>query len=166
MIMESFIGRIYLKIKTSYFYQIRNFTPNMIPVSTAISDPAWYRPKDGEEYYIDKRGVVNGLRYEPLIVQREGTHKCPCECPDLAPACPTMQEYKQLLYSLVDKEKTLKAFEHCANKFKKELNFKEEPIICLMVYEAPSNLCSERIALQQFFQCQELQIKGDNNGTN
>ncbi len=147
-----------IKIYTSYFYQIRNFTPNMIPVSTAVSDPAWYRPKDGEEYYIDKNGVVNGLRYEPLIVQREAQNcLCPCQDKSQAPACPTMAEYEYLLNTLVDKEKTLKAFEYCLNKFKKELNFKEEPIICLMVYEAPSNLCSERIALQRFFNCKELE---------
>lgn len=135
---------------------IRNFTPNIIPVSTALSDPVWYRPPQGKEYYIDKRGIVCGLRYEPLIVQLHGQSGCPCEERDPA-NCECMREYKQLLYSLVDKEKTLKAFEYCANKFKKELNFKEEPIICLMVYEAPSNLCSERTALQEFFNCEELE---------
>ena len=160
-----------MKIYTSYFYQIRNFTPNFIPVSTCLSDPAWYRPPENKEYYIDKRGIVCGLRYEPLIVQRYCTKSCIGErsiCPFAIGDynCELMPEYEQLLYYSVDKEKTLKAFEHCLNKFKKELNFKEEPIICLMVYEAPSNLCSERIALQRFFQCQELQIKGDNNGTN
>ncbi len=128
----------------------------MIPVSTAISDPAWYRPRNGEEYYIDKRGIVCGLRYEPLIVQLHGQGGCPCEERDPA-NCECMREYKQLLDSLVDKEKTLKAFEYCANKFQKELGFKEEPIICLMVYEAPSNLCSERAALQEFFNCEELE---------
>ena len=137
---------------------IRNFTPNIIPVSTALSDPVWYRPPQGKEYYIDKRGVICGLRYEPLIVQRQATMMCPCENRMQAPACPTMIEYEQLLYSLVDKEKTLKAFEYCCNKFKKELDLKEEPIICLIVYEAPTNPCSERIALQHFFQCTELQI--------
>ena len=145
-----------MKIVTSYFYQIRNFTPNIIPVSTALSDPAWYRPPKGKEYYIDKRGIICGLRYEPLIVQRYGTHGCPCDTKDLAGTCTTMIEYEQLLFSLVDKEKTLKAFEYCTNKFKKELNLKEEPIICLMVYEAPTNPCSERAALQRFFNCKEL----------
>ena len=139
-----------MNIVTSYFYQIRNFTPNIIPVSTALSDPAWYRPPEGKEYYIDKRGIVCGLRYEPLIVQRYGEHICPCESKDLAPACPTMIEYKQLLFSLVDKEKTLKAFEYCCNKFNADT-------IALMVYEAPNNPCSERAALQKFFNCKELE---------
>ena len=26
-------------VRTSYFYQIRNFTRNMIPISTAVWDP-------------------------------------------------------------------------------------------------------------------------------
>ena len=147
-----------MKIYTSYFYQIRNFKPNMIPVSTAISDPAWYRPPANKEYYIDKRGIICGLRYEPLIVQLQGTHGCPCENRELAPNCPTMIEYKHLLQSLVDKEKTLKAFEYCCNKFNADT-------IVLIVYETPKNLCSERWALQEFFGCEELKYPiGENYG--
>lgn len=140
-----------ISIYTSYFYQIRYFTPNIIPVSTALSDPVWYRPPQGKEYYIDKRGVVNGLRYEPLIVQKYGVHTCPCEHKDQAPFCPTMIEYENLLKSLVDKEKTLKAFEFCCNKFNADT-------IALIVYEAPDNPCSERQVLQKFFDCKELKI--------
>ena len=145
-----------MKIATSYFYQIRHFKEWMIPVSTALSDPDWYRPESGVEYFYDKRGVVNGLRYEPLIVQREGSHMCPCEDRSQAPYCPTMLEYEQLLNSLVDKERTLKAFEYCANKFQREMGFKPEPIIVLIVYEVPTNPCSERWALQRYFNCKEL----------
>lgn len=145
-----------MKIATSYFYQIRNFKPWMIPVSTALSDPQWYRPPEGKEYYIDKRGVVCGLRYEPLIVQHQGTCECPCASRDeLRGCCRTMEEYKSLLLDL-DFNKINKAFEFCANKFQKELGFKEEPVIVLMVYETPQNLCSERKALQEVFDCKEL----------
>lgn len=141
-------------IYTSYFYQIRNFTPNIIPVSTALSDPAWYRPPEGKEYYIDKRGIICGLRYEPLIVQNMAS---PCVgATDICAMrlledyqCPFLSDYEQLLFSLVDKEKTLKAFEYCCNKFNADT-------IALMVYETPSNPCSERTALQHFFQCEEL----------
>ena len=126
----------------------------MIPVSTCLSDPAWYKPKDGEEYYIDKRGVVCGLRYEPLIVQKAGTQGCPgpkyCQYALSQTPCPTAAEYNQLLYSLVNKEKTLKAFEYCCNKFNADT-------IVLIVYEAPNNPCSERYALQKFFNCKELE---------
>ena len=137
-----------MQIYTSYFYQIRNFTSNIIPVSTAMSDPIWYRPPQDKEYYIDKRGIICGLRYEPLIVQCQGTHICPCEDKSSAPFCPTMKEYYELLCSFVDKEKTLKAFEFCCNKFNADT-------IALIVYEAPTNPCSERWALQKFFNCTE-----------
>jgi hypothetical protein len=139
-----------MQIKTSYFYQIRNFTPNLIPVSVCLSDPEWYKPKNGKEYFIDKNGVINGLRYEPLIVQKWGTCSCPCEDRTGAPACSTMMEYEQLLNTLVDKEKTLKAFEFCLNKFNADT-------IVLIVYETPTNPCSERYALQRFFNCKELE---------
>ena len=146
-----------MKIATSYFYQIRNFKPWMIPVSTAISDPFWYQCADGE-YYIDKRGVVNGLRYEPLIVQGQLHCECPCARKDeLKGDCSFAKNYELLLEFAVDKERTLKAFNFCADKFTRELNLKEEPIIVLMVYEACSNPCSERYALQKFFNCKELE---------
>ena len=127
----------------------------MVPVSTAISDPIWYRPPENKEYYIDKRGIVCGLRYEPLIVQRYGTKECIGEhsiCPYASTnySCELMQEYEQLLYSFVDKEKTLKAFEYCLNKFNADT-------IVLIVHEAPNNPCSERYALQKFFNCKELE---------
>ena len=142
-----------MRIATSYFYQIRNFKTNMLPVSVCLSDPAWYRPPEGQEYYIDKRGIVCGLRYEPLIVQNMVS---PCIGAEEICAmrlwenykCPFLSEYEQALYSFVDKEKTLKAFEFCCNKFKADT-------IALIVYEAPINPCSERWALQKFFNCEE-----------
>ena len=113
-----------MQIATSYFYQIRHFTPNMIPVSTCLSDPVWYRPPAGKEYYIDKNGVVCGLRYEPLIVQP--TWGCPCQFQGEGnPHCDFLREYRRNLYG-IDKEKTLKAFQYCADKFSKEL------IICFI----------------------------------
>ena len=131
----------------------------MIPVSTAMSDPVWYQPPEGKEYFVDKRGIICGLRYEPLIVQKEGTHYCPCESKDQAPACPTMLEYRQLLEK-VDFNRTIKAFEYCANKFYLPFD-DDEPVIVLMVYETPDNPCSERKALQDYFtshgwECKEL----------
>lgn len=139
-----------VQIATSYFYQIRNFKRNMLPVSVCLSDPEWYRPPEDQEYYIDKRGVICGLRYEPLIVQRECAMMCPCNEKHLAPACPTMIEYEAALNTFVDKERTLKAFEYCADKFNTDT-------IVLIVYETPKNLCSERYALQRFFNCKELE---------
>ena len=52
-----------MKVYTSYFYKIRFFKPNMIPISTAIWDPKWYHQNQGSDHwFIDKNGVINGLR--------------------------------------------------------------------------------------------------------
>lgn len=145
-----------MNIYTSYFYQIRNFKQNMIPVSTALSDPIWYRPPEGQEYFFDKRGIINGLRYEPLIVQKYGTHYCPCEDKNIFQGhCSTMQEYELLLETIVNFNEMIKGFKYCLNKFNKD-------IIVLMVYETPQNPCSERKVLQQYFnkhgiECEELE---------
>jgi len=141
-----------MKIYTSYFYQIRNFKQNMIPVSTALSDPKWFKPPTEKEYYIDKRGIICGLRYEPLIVQSQGTHYCPCEEKEILKGnCPIMQEYRQLLET-IDFDKMIKAFEFCLNKFNKDT-------IVLIVYEAPNNPCSERKSLQEYFNNHEIECK-------
>ena len=141
-----------MKIATSYFYQIRNFKSWMIPVSTCLSDPNWYRPPIGKEYYIDKRGIICGLRYEPLIIQSKGIHYCPCEEKEILKGnCPTMQEYRQLLET-INFNKMIKAFEFCLNKFNKDT-------IVLMVYEAPNNPCSERKYLQEYFCSQGINCK-------
>lgn len=145
-----------MQIKTSYFYQIRNFKPWMIPISTAIGDPDWYKPPAGKEWFIDKRGVINGLKYKPLIVQYDCNMLCPiCEEKDIVKGnCSTMHEYRKAL-DTIDKNAMHKAFEHCINYFK--LPFDDnEPMIVLMVHEAPQNPCSERIALQDYFKCEEL----------
>lgn len=158
-----------MKIATSYFYQIRNFKPHMIPVSTALGDPMWYVPPVGQEYFIDKRGIICGLRYEPLIAQRYSNLECVgslttcgiADTKDKNYQCAVMQEYRQLLEDKVDFDRTIKAFQYCADKFYRPFD-DEEPIIVLMVYEAPSNLCSERWALQDYFiqhgwECKELE---------
>ena len=140
------------KIYTSYFYQIRNFKQNMIPVSTALSDPIWFRPPDGQEYYIDKRGIICGLRYEPLIVQSMGVYTCPCKEKNvLKGSCPTMQEYTQLLET-IDFDKMIWSFNYCLNKFNKDT-------IVLIVYEAPNNACSERKSLQEYFNSHKIECK-------
>ena len=149
-----------MKIATSYFYQIRNFKPWMIPVSTAVSDPAWFRPPAGQEYYIDKRGIICGLRYEPLIVQRNLSCICPCELHRSDKLCDFLLLYRQELET-VDFDKMITGFQYCANKFARPFD-DEEPTIVLIVYETPNNLCSERIMLQNYFnahgqECKELE---------
>lgn len=88
-------------LKTSYFYQIRNFKPYQIPLSTAISDPAWYHPKNGE-YYVDKNGVINGLRIGMLQPQRSLGFLCGGKtCMQQPDSCRFLRAYYDQLCLLV-----------------------------------------------------------------
>lgn len=93
-----------MKILTSYFYQIRNFKPYQIPLSTAISDPAWYHPKNGD-YYVDKNGVINGLRIGMLQPQRSLGFLCGGKtCTQQPDSCRFLRAYYDqlcLLYILI-----------------------------------------------------------------
>lgn len=150
-----------MKVRISYFYQIRNFKTNMIPMSTALSDPAWYHDwKDADYVFKDKRGILNGLRLRPIIVQQtEGEHHCPCEDKDPT-KCPFVKTYEQNL-ELIDFEKMMKGIEEFCKDYCRTEQITEEPIAVLMVYEAPNNPCSERHSLIKYFNkhgvdCKEL----------
>jgi len=150
-----------MKVRLSYFYQIRNFKPNMIPMSTAMSDPAWYHDfKDQDHIFTDKRGILNGLRLRPIIVQdQSGEHQCPCETRDSS-NCPLAKNYEFAL-EMVDFPKMMKGIEAFCTDYCIRNNIKEEPIAVLMVYEAPNNPCSERYPLIEYFnrhgvECKEL----------
>lgn len=148
-------------IRTSYFYHIRHFLPNMIPVSTCISDPAYYHDGKGKNHiYYDKRGIINGIRFEYMIVQQNIMNsRCPCLEEDPV-ICPFLKEYKKELDKL-DFNYIMERLNWLAEYRKSVDKFEGEPIIVLMVYEAYYNPCSERKPIQQLFQehgieCKEL----------
>lgn len=150
-----------MKIRTSYFYQIRNFKRNMIPVSTAMWDPQWFHDNKGHQYiYVDKRGIINGLRLTPIIVQGNTIHACPCY--DKHPeSCLAMQEYRQELEK-IDFNKLIKGLENYCKRYQELNHINEEIIIVLIVYETPRNPCSERASLIDYFnshgvECKELE---------
>lgn len=145
-----------MKIYTSYFYQVRFFRPNQIPISTALGDPKWFHLNNGNDFkFIDKNGVINGLRatfLSPGITCHNLCHGRPCEfTPD---KCNFLIEYKKQIFAL-DKEWAFGQFESLGSKMKEILKFDEEPEIILLVHEAPTNECSERKVLQDFFNCSE-----------
>lgn len=152
-------------IRISYFYQIRNFKRNMIPVSTTIWDPAWYHNFTQDYNYIfkDKRNILNGLRCEAIIEQgrhsNHGLDICPCDKKEYK-TCSFLQQYRNNLEN-IDFNKMIIDMQNFANKYKQNENIDEEIILVLIVYETPSNPCSERRALQDYFtlhgwECKEL----------
>ena len=151
-----------MQVRISYFYQIRNFKKNMIPMSTAMSDPDWYHDWQGNDHtFIDRRGILNGLRLRPIIVQEHnGGVSCPCEHRDWT-RCPLAKSYQEHLEQ-IDFDKMMKGISDFCEMYAKQENLKEEPIAVLIVYEAPNNPCSERGALIDYFNnhgvdCKELE---------
>lgn len=143
-----------MKIYTSYFYHIRHFTQNMIPISTAIWDPKWFHNFTGDYDYIfkDKRGIYNGIRAD--IFNMPPDYECGCGevCFTHDPSsCAFLKDYKAHLDTL-DFNYVISELGRIANKIQELENFTEEPIIILIVYETPTNPCSERGPLQKWFQ--------------
>lgn len=143
-----------LKIEISYFYQIRNFTKNRIPISTAKWDPKWYHDFTYDYNYVfkDKRGVYNGIRTDAFLLP--DNYECICPCDEKKPwECSFLKDYLEHLRSL-DFQDIYDNLERIAKKVAlaeaADENF-GEPIIVLMVYETPTNQCSERGALKAWF---------------
>ena len=146
-----------MKIMISYFYQIGNFKKSMIPMSTALSDPTWYHDNQGENHiFKDKRGILNGLRLKPIIVH---DWNCGCPCEEKKPgSCEFLSHYRALLDN-IDFDKMYKGIESFANRYKEENNIEEEIIMTLIVYETPSNPCSERGALIDYFKSKGIEVE-------
>ena len=138
----------------------------MIPISTSIWDPAWYHnfTQDYNHLFKDKRGILNGLRCETIIEQgrhsNNGPNICPCDTKEYQ-TCSFLKQYRNNLEN-IDFNKMIADMQKFADNYKKNENIKEEIILVLIVYETPSNPCSERQALQDYFtsygwECKELE---------
>ena len=151
-----------MKIMTSYFYQIRFFTPNMIPLSTAVWDPKWFHANRGQDYHFkDKNGVWNGLRAEPFMPGEmcmglcTGSENCDSKDPS---SCLFLKTYRIQL-DLLDYDEMLTRFERMGNFIQELEGFEEEPILVLIVHEAYDNPCSERWVIQDWFKSHNYDIK-------
>lgn len=142
-----------MEIYISYFYKIRFFKPNMIPLSTAVSDPKWFHGNRSIYHnFLDKNRVLNGLRIEELVPNSScnslcrGREKCSYE-----PAnCEFLRRYYEQLCQL-DFDVLMKKLEGIAANYCKTFNIVEEPQIIFIVYETPDNPCSERHVIQRYF---------------
>ena len=132
--------------------------PYMIPLSTAIFGPKWF--KQGHPWK-DKNGVWNGLRAEifapgPMC---EGLCRGPEECLTKdSRSCLFLNAYRYQL-DLLDFNDVISRCERIGNYIKSLENFSEEPIIILLVHEAPQNPCSERRVIQEWFAANGKEVK-------
>ena len=101
----------------------------MIPISTAIWDPAWYHnfTQDYNHLFYDRRGILNGLRCEAIIEQgrhsNRGPDICPCESKNYQ-TCSFLQQYRNNLEN-IDFDNMIKDMQKFANDYKKNENIDE-----------------------------------------
>ena len=153
-----------MKIYTSYFYQIRFFKPNQIPMSTADWDPKWFHNFQGQNnIWKDKNGVWNGIRLEIL----NPSHCCsilPPECVRCTKetrhpeSCSFLKDYKNGL-NKINFSELMEYLTKTADYFQHLEGFTDEPEIMLIVHESPDNLCSERVPIQDLFRDNGIEIK-------
>ena len=129
----------------TYFYNIRFFPKNLIPVSTAMYDPKWYHDfKSNDTIFKDKRGILNGIRAEMLSPYKVESIECKnCNSNKNPSICTFIKQYHDYIFSL-DFNKVYDWLRNISHKF-------NDADICLMVYEKPDNKCSERATLIEWF---------------
>ena len=151
-----------MKFALGYFYQVRFFTPNMIPVSTALGDPKWYHQNKGQQFtFLDKNNVINGLRCEELAPGPLCSGLCDGNrdkgCSPLS--CEFLKVYRMQLETTFDIPAFLERCKIASEKLKELNQYTGEPTIVLLVHEAPDNPCSERKPLIDFFNAHGIQIE-------
>ena len=109
-----------MKVYTSYFYKIRFFKPNMIPLSTALWDPKWYHANQKQDHwFIDKNGVINGLRAPVFAPGPIASELCRGNCnPKNPESCDFLRAYAYQL-SLLDINDIISRIERMCAEAKK-----------------------------------------------
>lgn len=139
-----------MTIYTSYFYMVRFFPENLIPLSTAAFDPKWYHDFKGQNYqFKDKRGVINGIRADIFAPGPDLGGYCSEACGMVPPSCDFLLRYRAQLNQL-DYSNVWKRFEDLAQTIKAREGF-EDVNFALLLHEAPTKMCSERCVIQQWF---------------
>lgn len=134
------------KWSITYFYNVRHLTKNQMPLSTAMFPPKWYAESNKSKAFLDKNLVINGLTIHEFVPK--STEECPCV--KKTPAkCSFLKMYRKQLHEL-NFEKVIQSYEELARKISSITNIEIDEIV-LLVYEKPTNECSERAALKELF---------------
>ena len=151
-----------MKIMTSYFYQIRFFTPNMIPLSTAVWDPKWFHQNQPQYFqFKDHNGVWNGLRAKPFVPGPQCQNLCrgPEYCKTGDPNnCDFLKNYRKQLDQLNFNE-IIQRIDTLGKAIQQKEQFTDEPIVVFIFHETFKNPCSERWVVRDWFKDNGYEIK-------
>ncbi len=138
----------------SYFYQVRFMQPWIIPLSTAVWDPKWFHDFQGQEHvFLDRRGVLNGLRFEAFAPGKSCSGLCrgPANCEGRGPdECEFLRVYREQL-DVLQEDDVIPVLKDMISAVQQGFSMQRDCDIVFLVHEAPDNLCSERRVIQQWF---------------
>lgn len=141
-----------MKLYTSYYYQLRNFPQNLVALNTTIWPPKYV--KLGEK---DKRGVIL-IDCPPLKPGIECEGLCNGKCD---PKHPYDCNFLKVYYNQLQKINFEKFFAHLnvlKNKIEHEENISDISF-AFIVFEAPTNNCSERWMIQKWIKSNNIDIE-------
>ena len=141
-----------MKLYTSYYYQLRNFPPNLIALNTTVWPPKYV--KIGSK---DARNVIL-IDCPPLKpgVECEGLCRGACN-----PKHPNNCEFLKVYYEQL-KRIDFKEFMAHLEKIGKNVEEKENLTdidFAFIVFESPRNPCSERYPIQQWVRDNGVEIE-------
>ena len=140
-----------MKLYTSYYAQLRHFTPNVVGLSTAIWPPKW-RP-----FGKDANGILV-VDCPPLHPGPSCAGLCTGRCAfKKAPDCDFIRAYQKQLEA-IDAISFWNSIRILSEKVRQNDHI-DDPDFAFLVYEAPTNKCSERIAIQQWVRSQGIEIE-------
>lgn len=116
-------------------------------------DPKWYHNfKSDDTIFVDKRGIINGLRAYILSPYKIENCEClNCKYHKDTSICSFIKQYHDYIFSL-NFDEVYKYLSNISHKF-------NDSDICLMVYEKPDNPCSERSTLLKWFSQNGIEVK-------
>ena len=146
------------------FGNMRYLTDDCIPISTCMYDPPFFHnnTRNKNICFVDHKNIMNGIREEALSQMQLKEEDCVCQKDCIfkctVPNCPFLNAYIHYL-DTINFEYLLSEFQRTAEEVRMVTHFIGEPKIVLLVYEAVTNPCSERIALIDYFKKHGIELK-------
>lgn len=142
-----------MKIYISYWAQVRKFPHNLVILNTTMWPPKWYGPIG----YKDKNGVVS-IDCPPLKPGPSCAGLCNGKCSPKHPEnCTFLKTYRNQL-NQINFTDFVKKIEQNVLRIAKAENL-ENAAAVLLVYETPTNPCSERRIIQEWFRDNGMEIE-------
>lgn len=142
-----------MKFYTSYYYQIRNFPPNLIALSTAI-----WPPKYLNFGIPDKRGVIC-INCPPLQPGISCEGLCDGSCDPKHPKdCSFLKVYREQL-DKIDFNNFIKSLDKISKIFLNDYPNFETVNFAFIVYEKFDNPCSERGPIQDWLRANGIEVE-------